>query len=56
MIKVNFGFDLLNSSDNTYLFFYKEVDKNFVTIQIAIKSSELKLDHIEYDLYVLEEK
>ena len=56
MIKVNFGLALLVLVIILISFFYKEVNKNFVTINEQLEIINSKLDHIEYDLHELEEK
>ena len=56
MKKVNFGLVLLVLVIILTSFFYKEVNKNFVAIDEKLEVINSKLDHIEYDLHVLEEK
>ena len=56
MKKINFGLALLVLVIILISFFYKEINKNFVTINEQLEVIDSKLDHIEYDLHELEEK
>ena len=56
MKKVNFGLVLLVLVIIQISFFYKKVNKSFVTIDEKLELINSKLDHIEYDLHELEEK
>ena len=56
MIKINFGLALLVLVIILISLFYKEVNKNFVTINEQLEIINSKLDHIQYDLHELEEK
>ena len=56
MKKVNFGLALLVLVIILISFFYRDLNKNFVTIYEQLEVINSKLDHIEYDLHELEEK